>query len=341
MLTKGVQYSYTVAAENTIGWGPNCTAMLATPYGVPDAPWGLNVTPGDGQSSLGWNLVNYTGPGQLTYHLFRDGVEVFSGTASSYIDNEVVNGQAYAYNVAASNSIGWSDNSTSVTGTPQGPPSAPTGLEAGSGDGFVQLNWTVPTYVGPSALIYHLFRNGTLFWSGISLTYNDTAVIDGISYSYSVAAQSSLGWSTNSSSVSAIPSGVPITTPGSPVGLEITAGDGKVILNWEAPSQSGGSATAITGYNVYRGNSTGSFILIATVNGTTYTDDDVTNGHAYHYKVSAVNSVGEGELTEDVVITPVASGSNDDSGMNSIYVIIAVIIIAGVLGAIWYARRRR
>jgi fibronectin type 3 domain-containing protein len=284
--------------------------------------------------------VNYTGPGPLTYHLFRDGVEVFSGTTNSYIDNEVVNGQAYAYNVAASNSIGWSDNSTNVTGTPQGPPSAPTGLEAGSGVGFVQLNWTVPNYVGPSDLIYHLFRNGTLFWSGISLNYNDTAVIGGISYSYSVAAQSSLGWGTNSSSVSAIPSGVPITPPGSPVGLDITAGDGKVILNWEAPSQSG-SSVAITGYNVYRGNSTGSFTLIATVNGTTYTDDDVTNGQAYHYKVSAVNSVGEGELTEDVVITPVASGSNDDSGMTSILIIIAVVAIAGIIGAIWFVRRRK
>jgi fibronectin type 3 domain-containing protein len=340
MLTKGVQYSYTVAAVNTIGWGPNSTAMLATPLGVPDAPWGLNVTPGDGLASLGWNVVNYTGPGLLTYHLFRDGVEVFSGTTNSYIDNGVVNGRSYAYNVAASNSIGWSDNSTSVSGMPLGPPSAPTGLKAGSGDGFIKLNWTVPTYVGPSDLIYHLFRNGTMLWSGISLTYNDTAVVNGISYSYTVAAQSSLGWSANSSTVSAIPSGIPITTPSSPGGLEIIAGDGEVRLTWEAPSQSGSSA-AITGYNVYRGNSTGTYTLIATVTGTNYTDDDVTNGQAYHYKVSAVNSVGEGELTEDVVITPAASGSNDDNGMTSILIIIAVVAIVGVLGAIWFARRKK
>ncbi len=165
-VTKGDQYSYKVAAQNSIGWGPNCTVVFASPFGVPDVPWGLSVDQGDGQTSMSWNAVNYSGPGPLTYHLFRGGVEVYNGTSTSYDDAGLENGITFVYNVAASNSIGWSDNSSSVSGTPQGPPTAPQGLDAEPGDGFVLLNWTTPTYGGPGTLTFHLFRNGTstLVW---------------------------------------------------------------------------------------------------------------------------------------------------------------------------------
>jgi hypothetical protein len=46
-----------------------------------------------------------------------------------------------------------------------------------------------------------------------------------------------------------------ITKPAAPQNLQLTAGDGYVNLGWSAPSDIGGSA--LTGYKIYRGTSSG------------------------------------------------------------------------------------
>jgi hypothetical protein len=117
-LNNGQTYAYKVAASNAIGWGPNCTAEFATTSGVPDTPWGLTWEAGNSQVALSWKAVNYTGPGILIYHLFRDGVVVWNGTSTIHVDTGLVNGHKYEYNVVASNSFGWGRLSTTVEATP-------------------------------------------------------------------------------------------------------------------------------------------------------------------------------------------------------------------------------
>ena len=96
---------------------------------------------------------------------------------------------------------------------------------------------------------------------------------------------------------------VVITTPGAPQNLNAVAGDKKVTLTWQPPSNNGGSA--ITNYKIYRGTSSGGESYLTTVgNVTSYEDTSVTNGVTYYYKVSAVNSVGEGPLSNEVSATP-------------------------------------
>jgi fibronectin type 3 domain-containing protein len=331
MLTKGVQHTYTVTAQNSIGWGPNSTAVLATPFGVPDEPWGLKVVVGAGRSSLSWNEVNYSGPGALLYHLFRDGVEIWSGPNASHDDAGLVNGQKYVYNVAASNSVGWGANSSSNDGTPQGPPSIPSGLNALSGDGFVLLNWNMPDYIGPGAVSYHLFRDGILYWSGASPSFNDTVVVNGIGYAYSVVAENDVGWGLNSSLVEATPNNMAPVLPGQPTNLEVEASDGRVTLSWEAPSPS--SDAPIDGYNVYRRVLNGEYTLIATVTGTSYIDHDVTNGHEYQYVVSAMSATGEGVMTAAVIIMPesIYLGVVDAVGMVLFILAMALLSITVIM----------
>ena len=77
---------------------------------------------------------------------------------------------------------------------------------------------------------------------------------------------------------------------GSPQTVSLTGtGTHDVILSWTASTSS-----AVAGYNVYRGTSSGgesSTPLNSTpVNGTTYTDATVTAGTTYYYVVMAVNS---------------------------------------------------
>jgi hypothetical protein len=338
-LTKGSVYSYTVATQNSVGWGANSTVAMATPFGVPDPPWGLTATSGDGSVYLSWNTVNYSGPGTLSYHLYRNGVLIWSGQSTSHTDAGLTNGQEYEFKVSASNGVGWSDNSTSIEISPQGPPTSPTGLMARAGDSFIELDWQVPTYSGPGALSYHLFRGGALIWSGSSLTYNDTSVTNGVDYTYTVSAQNSLGWGVNSSSVSATPLQTPVP-PSAPANLQVTAGDGVVTLTWQAPEQIGTSA--ITGYKIYRGTSSGAETYLGSVgNVTTFTDTGLTNGQVYFYKVEAVSSAGDGDLSQEATVTPVSSDTGGSDDMVWIAAGVAVVALAAIGGAMIYMRRKK
>ena len=67
---------------------------------------------------------------------------------------------------------------------------------------------------------------------------------------------------------------------------------------------------AITGYRVYRGTSAGGETLLTTLGTvTSWTDTGLTNGTTYYYKVSAVNAVGEGALSNERSATPAAAAT--------------------------------
>jgi len=76
------------------------------------------------------------------------------------------------------------------------------------------------------------------------------------------------------------------------------------------PSSDGGST--ITNYMIYRGTSSGTETLLATIgNVLAYTDTGVTNDQIYYYKVKAVNIVGEGAYSNEVHATPSAGGEEE------------------------------
>ncbi len=93
-------------------------------------------------------------------------------------------------------------------------------------------------------------------------------------------------------------SGATPTAPTAPTLNSATAGNASVTLNWSVPTSDGGSA--ITGYRVYRSNTSGAETLLTTLGpATSFTDTGLTNGSTYYYKVSAVNSVGESGLSSE------------------------------------------
>ena len=98
------------------------------------------------------------------------------------------------------------------------------------------------------------------------------------------------------------------TVPSAPQSLKATAGNAQVTLSWSASSSNGGSA--ITNYNIYRGTASGGETLLTTLgNVLAYTDTAVTNGQAYFYQVTAVNSVGESGRSNEASATPSASSA--------------------------------
>ena len=81
------------------------------------------------------------------------------------------------------------------------------------------------------------------------------------------------------------------------------AGNASVALSWTAPASDGGSP--ITGYQIWRGTTSGGATLLTTVGpGTGYTDTAVSNGTTYYYQVAAVNAVGSGPGSNERSATP-------------------------------------
>ncbi|SHH83886.1 hypothetical protein SAMN02745823_01126 [Sporobacter termitidis DSM 10068] len=82
--------------------------------------------------------------------------------------------------------------------------------------------------------------------------------------------------------------------------LTATPGDAQVILNWT-------SVPDAASYNVYRSTTPGGPYtqVAADVTGTTYTDTGLTNGTAYYYVVTAVDSSGaESGYSNEASATP-------------------------------------
>jgi fibronectin type 3 domain-containing protein len=178
--------------------------------------------------------------------------------------------------------------------------------------GGISLTWQAPASDGGAPItsykIYRGTRSNSLSYyasvEGSLLTYLDTAVTLSKKYYYQVSAVNVVGEGSRSSVVSCVYIGGPPTLPTAPQNLVAMPGNGQVTLTWSAPSSDGGSP--ITAYYIYRGLSSGSETYLTQVSGSTlaYTNTGLTNGVAYYYRVTAVNSVGEGPASNEVSATP-------------------------------------
>ncbi|KYK26422.1 MAG: hypothetical protein AYK23_03010 [Candidatus Proteinoplasmatales archaeon SG8-5] len=201
-------------------------------------------------------------------------------------------------------------NSINIDTTAPTAPDAPSNLVCEGGEGQVNLTWSAPTNGGLQITSYKIFRGTTsgnlqhLTTVGYELSYADNSVMNGQRYYYAVSAANEIGESELSQEASA----VPMTTPDSPGNLQALAGNSYVNLSWAAPATDGGSG--ITNYLVYRREESSSLSLLDTVGDVrTYNDTGLINDQTYYYALSAVNSVGEGTMTNEISATPGSSTS--------------------------------
>ena len=239
---------------------------VQAPYvAVPTAPTGVTTIAASGQITLTWAAVD----GATGYQVYRDGLQVATTVAPTFIDTGLDNGISYSYTVLATNVAGWSSLSAAVTGTPAivAPP-VPTSLVASPGDATVTLAWAASA----NATSYQVFRNGTLAGTSTTTGFVDVGLADGTPYSYTVVALNGTVASAPSAAVSATPVA---TAPAAPTNLVATPGNNQVSLTWTAP-------TGATKYDVYRGAT-----KLATVTSPTYLDSTALNNTTYTYTVVA------------------------------------------------------
>lgn len=184
-------------------------------------------------------------------------------------------------------------------------PSAPLNLNATAGDARIELAWNHPISDGLLLItnyrIYRATESGQETFlveiPGIPF-YNDTSLINGQIYYYKVGAVNAMGEGDLSNEANA----TPMTIPSPPINLILSHGDDYVDLTWEPPTSDGGSP--VTNYTIYRGTSPGavSILAVAVIN-QQYNDTNVASGTTHYYRVSATNSVGEGDLSDEVAAT--------------------------------------
>jgi fibronectin type 3 domain-containing protein/C1A family cysteine protease len=323
-LTNGLTYYFSVSAINSVGEGSRCTAVSATPTqstSPPSAPLGLDADAGNRRIDLSWNAPSDNGGSGITsYKVYRGTSSSFQSYrttvfSTSYTDTSVTNGVTYYYSVSAVNSAGEGDRSSVASATPQEPaeqtvPSAPQNLVGVPGDSTVTLSWNPPADDGGSQITgYKIYRrNEEASWYyvysiGIQTSYTFSGLTNGHNYLFSVCAKNNLGYGPRCGEITVTPGGG-TSVPSSPQNLDAVGGNGEVSLSWQTSLSDGGSP--ITGYRVYKGTSSSTQSFLAQVSGLGYVDNSVVNGLTYYYRITAVNSAGEGPSSSIVSVTPQA-----------------------------------
>jgi fibronectin type 3 domain-containing protein len=292
-------------------WTTRNFAAVATEVAPPSSPGAPALDPataGDAQVSLSWTAPADDGGAPISdYVIYRSELSggetalASSGGALTYADTTVTNGTTYYYTVAAVNSAGTGAQSNEVSATPAAPPpppvnspSAPTLASATAGDAQVTLAWSAPADDGGAPVTnYQVLRGGSsgsevvVATLGNVLTYTDTGLANGQSYYYEVTAVNSAGAGAASNELSAVPK----APPSAPRGLVAKAKVGQIKLTWLAPVSTGGAG--ITAYEIWRGNSSGGEVKIATIgNVLSFVDTSVARRTTYFYYVRAVNGFG-------------------------------------------------
>ncbi|HEX7471968.1 MAG TPA: fibronectin type III domain-containing protein, partial [Candidatus Limnocylindrales bacterium] len=253
-------------------------ASAPPPPAAPGAPSGLTATRGNGQVALTWTAPASNGGSAITGYTVTaspGGATCATATLGCTVTG-LTNGTAYSFTVKATNAVGTGAASGSASATPATVPGAPTGLTATAGNAQVALTWTAPASTGGNAISGYTATASPGGATCASATLGCTigGLTNGTQYTFTVTATNAVGTGPASAPASATPVAPP-TAPGAPTGLGAIAGNAQVALAWTAPASTGGSP--ITGYRIYRGTTTGTETLLASVAVVAgYTDAAVT-----------------------------------------------------------------
>ncbi len=187
---------------------------------VPFKPGSLMGMPSNDQITLTWSIPIDDGGSAIT------GYKVYYGTStnptgqfnSTFVPTTAtVTGLTpltkYYFRVRAINAIGDGELSTEATvttiATPE-PPGVPRSLFATTGDAKITLNWDAPSTNGGRAIDYYVvYKDGSLtplsMHVRLGTSTEVTGLINGVNYTFAVAAHNSIGTGTKTTAITASP----------------------------------------------------------------------------------------------------------------------------------------
>ncbi|MEX1996470.1 MAG: fibronectin type III domain-containing protein [Nitrosopumilaceae archaeon] len=302
---------------------------------VPNAPTLTATVISSSQINLSWTTPSNGGSSitgyKIEYKIIPAGysllVQINGNTTTTYSHTGLQSDKYYVYRIFAINSVGTSEASAETIGHTQQPqnivPNPPTGLNVKAvSPTKINLFWNAPSNNGgPLVSGYKIEEKaGTGSYTIVvantgnaNTSYPRTGLTTGTAYTYRVSAINSVGTGSASNEDSDTPtasSAATVPTPSS----NLTAtkiSQTQINLAWVAPLDNGGEL--VTGYKIEEKVGTGSYSVVVANTGNTntaYSRTGLTAGQTYTYRVSAINSVGasnpsnEASATQTLSIVP-------------------------------------
>ncbi|MCD1258977.1 fibronectin type III domain-containing protein [Paenibacillus athensensis] len=278
-LTNGTTYTFTVTATNIAGTsGDSAPSAGIIPAAVPGAPTGATVTGGEGQVDVAFTAPSSDGGSPITGYTVTvsPGGRTVSGASSPITVTGLDYGVAYTFTVAAVSDAGSSPASTAtspVTLTTK--PEAPTSVSAERGNAQATVSFTPPAFIGGTPITGYTVTAspGGATAEGAASPLVVTGLQNGTAYTFTVTAKNAAGTSVASTPSAAV---TPATVPGAPTSVIASAGNGKALVTFKAPTDNGGSAITRYTVTVQPGGKTvtgakSPIVIPALNNGTPYT----------------------------------------------------------------------
>jgi hypothetical protein len=309
--------TFTVTVTDAVGAASARTFDLAA-NGPPTAPAITVVTAGDAQLTVAFSPPTSDGGTAITnYEYSIDNGATWTtrspvATTTPIVISGLTNGTTYQVRLRAVNASGVGVASVATSATPATTPSAPAITSIVAGNAQLSVAFTAPAPNGGSAITNYEYStdNGSTWTARSPVASTSPLVIAGLTngttYQVKLRAVNAVG----SGATSGVSSGTPATVPDAPTNLLATGGNASAALTWTAPVVNGGSA--ITNYIVeYSANAGASWSTFSHATSTTaaITVTGLTNGTAYQFRVSAVNTVGTGATSPIATATPGTPGS--------------------------------
>jgi cysteine-rich repeat protein len=348
-LDQGTTYNYRVISKdayNRTATSGNLTFTTAADTAAPGNPTAFTAAPGDRAVNLSW--ANPGDPDFFGVRLVRGttgfpadsaaGTVVYEGTGRAFADTGVSNGIQYYYVLFARDEVpNWSSGAV-ASATPVGPldtapPGPVTGFTATPSDGTVSLSWINPadadfqaTLIVRKSLSCPTSRtDGTVVYEGTDEARLDTGLTNGTLYCYLSFSHDGIPNYAAFAEASATPVAPPDTVPpGSVANLDVTVGDGQMLLTWNNPPDADWAGTRVvrklTGFPA--GPTDGTVVFDGV--GDNRLDIGLTNGVTYFYSAFAYDGAGNYAAPATRSGTPVKNSppipgpacTDSDGGLN-------------------------
>lgn len=336
-----------------VRWSQPRPANASDPCGtpppllMPGVPRELRAVPGNQTVTVHWEVPD--GPAPLTYavaaHSSLAGASRFCAVdhpATSCTLEQMVNDETYTILVNAYNIDGDHSAETAVQATPSEDPAptTPTQVRATPGDGEATIRWRAwqPDLGGTPPARYSVYQEGQGEICALDASEpaqcTVTGLTNGTTYAFHVLAISASDRASGRSANTYVVPGW--LAPQAPRNLTAIAGNGKVVLNWDASA--GGAEPS--GYMVTT-QPGGKTCTPTPPTGTTCTVTGLSNGTTYTFTVAARNANGVSEASGPARATP--RSENPASGPQPVPLLgaPAIALLAIAAAALGAGRLRR